>query len=158
MGFRSYIAGWIVLGMFLLTLTGCGEMHRQPSVQPQESPRLAPPAAAVPVTGMEMVIPGIDGSGLANPIPSDEASVNLGQGLYDVNCAMCHGLEGRGDGAVASAYLPQPADLTASQVQDLTDGDIFLRITNGYSTMPAFRNQLAPDERWHIVNYVRTLR
>jgi hypothetical protein len=57
---------------------------------------------------------------------------------------------------VAPAYAPQPADLTTARVQDLTDGDIFLRITNGFSTMPAFRKQLAPDERWHVVNYVRS--
>jgi mono/diheme cytochrome c family protein len=158
MGFRAYAVSSIVLGLLLLTLTGCGEMYRQPSVRPQESPRLVPPAASVPVTGAEIPIPGLDGADLMNPIPPDEASVNLGRVLYAINCAMCHGQQGRGDGAVAPVYLPQPADLTDARVQDLTDGDLFLRITNGITTMPAFRNQLEADERWHIVNYMRTLR
>ena len=92
-----------------------------------------------------------------NPIAKDQASVNRGASLYTTNCAMCHGVGGKGDGPVASAYVPVPADLTSSRVQSLTDGDVFLRITNGFSTMPAFRKQLTPDERWHIVNYVRTL-
>ncbi len=168
MGFRSWLPaarrqmlrdglpGWIVLGLLLLALTGCGEMYHQPSSQPQEAPRLAPPTAAVPVTGVERAYPGLDGRNLVNPISRDEASVGRGRSLYDINCTMCHGGQGRGDGPVAPAYIPQPADLTSSRIQSLTDGDIFLRITNGFSTMPAFRKQLTPEERWDIVNYVRT--
>lgn len=157
MRFLSHAIRWIALGSFLLILTGCGEMYQQPSFQPQEAPRLAAPAGSVPITGVEPVYQGVDGTGINNPIPRDEASIALGRGLYDINCAMCHGQQGRGDGAVAPAYVPPPADLTTSRVQGLSDGDIFLRITNGFSTMPAFRRQLAPEERWHIVNYVRTL-
>lgn len=156
MGFRSNAVKWIAPGLLLLALTGCGELYHQPSFQPQESPRLAAPAGAVPVTGMERAYTGLDGRGLANPIPRDQASIDRGHGLFDTNCAMCHGGQGKGDGAVASAFVPQPADLSSSRVQSLTDGDIFLRITNGFSTMPAFK-QLTSDERWHIVNYVRTL-
>ncbi len=154
---RVGLRGWLVLGLLLLSLTGCGEMYHQPSFQPQEPPRLAPPTAAVPVTGVERSYTGVEGKDLTNPIPRDQASVDRGRNLYNTNCAMCHGREGRGDGAVASAYIPRPADLTSSRVQSLTDGDLFLRITNGFSTMPPFRGLLAPDERWHIVNYARTL-
>ena len=156
MAFRFERVEWLVLSVLLLALTACGEMYQQPSFQPQEPPRLAPPAGAVPTTGAERTYAGVQGKDLLNPIAKDQASVNRGASLYTTNCAMCHGVGGKGDGPVASAYVPVPADLTSSRVQSLTDGDVFLRITNGFSTMPAFRKQLAPDERWHIVNYVRT--
>lgn len=156
MAFRSSVAKWIVPGLLFLAVTGCGEMYHQPAYRPQDPPRLVPPVGAVPVTGQEPVYPGLDGSGLANPIPNDQESFRRGQVLYNTNCAVCHGLQGIGNGPVAPAYAPQPADLTMPRVQNLTDGDLFLRITNGFSTMPAFRKQLEPGERWDIVNYVRS--
>lgn len=157
MGLLSYTAKSIVLGLLLLALTGCGEMYHQPSFRPQESPRLAPPASAVPVTGVERAYTGVDGKTLMNPIPTDQAAVNRGKSLFETNCLMCHGPQGKGDGPVASAYVPKPADLTSPSVQGLADGEIFLVVTNGFSTMPAFRTQVAPDDRWRIVDYVRTL-
>ncbi len=152
------LAMWIVLGLLFLAVTGCGEMYHQPAYGPQEAPRLVPPAGSVPVTGLEPVYPGLDGRGLRNPVPSDQASFRRGQALYNTHCLPCHGLQGRGNGPVAPTYTPQPADLSSPRVQGLTDGDIFLRITNGFSTMPGFRKQLEPDERWDIVNYVRSFR
>ncbi len=35
-----------------------------------------------------------------------------GQALYQVHCAACHGLEGRGNGPMASTMRRQPPDLT----------------------------------------------
>lgn len=157
MGVRLSVVRCIALGLLLLALVGCGEMYRQPAFQPQEGPRLALPAGSVPITGVERTYADVEGTDLKNPIARDEASTNRGRILYDINCAMCHGYQGKGDGAVASAYVPQPADLTSTRIQGLTDGDLFLRITNGFSTMPAFRKQLTPNDRWQIVNYLRAI-
>jgi len=107
---------------------------------------------------VERTYAGVAGKDLVNPFLRDKASIEAGRSLYNANCAMCHGPEGKGDGPVAPAYIPQPADLTSPRVQSLTDGDIFLRVTNGFGTMPDFRKKLSPEERWHIVNYVRTWR
>jgi mono/diheme cytochrome c family protein len=130
-------------------------MYHQPSFRPQEAPRLSPPKAAVPVTGVERSYDGVDGKTLSNPIPRDQVSIGQGQILFTTNCAMCHGQQGQGNGPVASAYTPQPANLTGAGIQALSDGEIFLVITNGFSTMPSFRKVLVPDERWQVVNYVR---
>lgn len=35
-----------------------------------------------------------------------------GQALYDANCAMCHGVSGRGDGRLAEGLKVKPVDLT----------------------------------------------
>ncbi|HEX9015772.1 MAG TPA: cytochrome c [Chloroflexota bacterium] len=152
------LIGCFLLGLALLTVTGCGEMYRQPAARPETPPRLVPAVGSVPVTGEEPVYPGVDGKDLKNPVSNDQASFARGKNLFNTFCIPCHGLQGKGNGPVASAYSPQPADLTAARVQGLTDGDIFLRITNGFSTMPYFRKQLQPNERWDIVNYVRSFK
>ncbi len=47
------------------------------------------------------------------PIPSILTDSLVGEDLYVAYCATCHGLDGRGNGPVASALVVTPADLTA---------------------------------------------
>jgi mono/diheme cytochrome c family protein len=70
---------------------------------------------------------------------------------------MCHGEKGRGDGPVGQKFIPKPTDLSIARIQELGDEEIFLKITNGFQTMPSFKKDLAPQERWQIINHVRTL-
>ena len=51
-------------------------------------------------------------------------------------------------------------DLRADHMAQHTDGDIFFWITRGKSgtPMPAFGVALNDEERWHLVNYIRSLR
>jgi copper transport protein len=95
-----------------------------------------------------------------NPIPISAASVTAGEKLFQANCVVCHGVDGRGDGPMAQTLNPPPADLTASHVDAHTDGDMFGWIENGYpgSAMPGFSGQLSETEIWQLVNYVRSLR
>jgi copper transport protein len=95
-----------------------------------------------------------------NPIPISAASVTAGEKLFQANCVVCHGVDGRGDGPMAQTLHPPPADLTASHVDAHTDGDMFGWIENGYpgSAMPGFSGQLSETEIWQLVNYVRSLR
>jgi mono/diheme cytochrome c family protein len=46
-------------------------------------------------------------------IPVSKASVNNGKQMYTSYCAPCHGVDGKGNGPVASALKKQPADLAA---------------------------------------------
>jgi mono/diheme cytochrome c family protein len=97
---------------------------------------------------------------MKNLVPSIAAtpnSIREGDYLYQIYCAMCHGEKGQGDGAVSKKYYPKLADLSSARVQQLADKEIFTRITNGFRTMPSFKKDLAPQERWHIINYLRTL-
>jgi mono/diheme cytochrome c family protein len=72
---------------------------------------------------------------------------------------MCHGATGVGDGMVGAFFqTTKPADLTSSQVQSLTDAEIFLVITNGKDPMPPMAENLTAAERWDLVNYIRTLK
>jgi putative copper resistance protein D len=85
-------------------------------------------------------------------------SIQRGRALFAAHCAVCHGAAGRGDGPGAVGLIQRPADLSASHTADHTPGDIFWWLTHGLGlAMPAFGDQLSAEERWHLVNFVRTL-
>lgn len=130
-------------------------MEIQPSYRPMENP-LPVPASSVPVEGVAYV-PG-DGSP-QNPVSADDASRKRGKYFFDLNCALCHGAQGKGDGPVAASLRRKPANLTGQNVTSLDDGTIFLIITNGVpGTMPPLKENLALGDRWDVVNYVRSLK
>ncbi len=131
-------------------------MEIQPSFKPMENP-LPIPADSIPIEGPAS-IPGMGAP--VNPIPSDDVSVSRGAELFGINCSHCHGASGHGDGPIAIYLTKQkPADLTSDVVQNLSDGTIFLTITNGVpSFMPALNENLMVRDRWDIVNFVRTLK
>jgi mono/diheme cytochrome c family protein len=130
-------------------------MEIQPAFRPMEDP-LPVPQRSIPVEGAAF-IPGMGAP--VNPIETDEISVERGGLLFGVNCAICHGVEGGGNGSVAPFLSKKkPADLTSEVVQVKSDGAIFLVISNGVpGTMPALNENLTVRDRWDVVNYIRTL-
>ncbi len=97
---------------------------------------------------------------LPNPIAREAASIAAGQALYAGHCLACHGPEGRGDGPVGVTLSPPPADLSLHARPGMhPDGQLYAWITDGFpgSVMPAFGTVLSDEQRWHLVNYIRTL-
>ena len=130
-------------------------MEIQPSYGPMNHP-LPVPAQSIPVEG-PAYIPNMGAP--KNPVPSDAASLARGAELFNINCTACHGPQGKGDGPVA-AFLQnkKPIDLTGPIGISLSDGAIFMTITNGTpGGMPALNENLTVRERWDVVNYVRQL-
>lgn len=103
---------------------------------------------------------GVPAEALAveNPIPATESSIAAGAATYTQFCAVCHGNEGKGDGPGAAALNPKPADFSAEHVQVLSDGGLFWFITNGVpgSAMPPWGEVLSEQQRWEVVNFLRT--
>jgi mono/diheme cytochrome c family protein len=129
-------------------------MENQDTIRPMEQP-FPVPENSVPIQGAAYV--GGIGSP-ENPIKSDDASVERGRILFDFNCRLCHGNEGKGDGPVAAFFKTvPPVNLTDSDRAAMNDGDIFLTITNGTEYMPALLENLDVYNRWDVVNYVRQL-
>jgi mono/diheme cytochrome c family protein len=131
-------------------------MEIQPAYKQMEDP-LPVPALSIPVDGPAF-IPNLGAP--SNPVAADQASVARGAELYRINCAVCHGEDGKGDGPIA-AFLTKtrPADLTGVVVTALSDRAVFTIISNGSPSgmMPPLNENLTVRERWDIVNYVRTL-
>jgi len=92
----------------------------------------------------------------ANPVAADEKSIAAGKKLYVQECLDCHGGRGRGDGAGARDLDVRMPDLSDQKLWKQTDGSLFFKITEGREPMPATED-LSEEQRWHLVNYVRTL-
>ncbi len=131
-------------------------MEHQDSYRPMEAPLPIPPDS-VPIEGPAF-IQGIGSP--PNPVAADEVSLQRGQILYNIHCALCHGEAGDAVDTPMTEFLvePAPADLTSETNRESSDGTMFLVITQGVpDTMPALRENLTIRERWDVVNYVRNL-
>ncbi len=96
---------------------------------------------------------------LKNPIPASNTSAGRGKKLFEQNCATCHGLSGNGYGPAAHAFTTQVRPLWVwSNANASADGYLFWFITNGRTDMPPWGVVLSENERWDLVNYVRTMK
>jgi mono/diheme cytochrome c family protein len=96
-------------------------------------------------------------SALANPVAPDSASVSRGRKNYQINCAVCHGPLGMGNGTVVKYGVFPPAIGAGSPAAAArSDGYIFGIIRNGRNLMPSY-NRIEEPDRWDIVNYLRSL-
>lgn len=138
----------------IITVAFPTNMQFQPSTDYQEGPRLLPPADAVSTMGQSLVIDTLPN----NLVPSDEVSLQRGEILYSIHCALCHGDNGQGDGPLEEFYTDRsPSDLTARNIAAQFDGVIFRTISHGLGLMPALAENLTPHERWDVINYLRSL-
>jgi len=104
------------------------------------------------------------------PEPSTSPeSVKRGAELFQsMNCWLCHGKEGRGNGPSASSLTDSkgnpitPFDLSSGSRFKCGDSDqgLFRDLTTGIdgTPMPAFADALKPDQIWDVVHYIHTLR
>jgi mono/diheme cytochrome c family protein len=92
-----------------------------------------------------------------NPISGNNSKMAETKTLYITNCGPCHGDKGKGDGPAAPGLNPKPADHTSAAVQDETDGVIFWKLSEGRSPMPGYKKIFSDEQRWELVNFIRTL-
>ena len=149
---RGYLFGLaLLLG---LVAAGCSqgaypldifyEMHYQQTYKSHEPPRLSAPASSV------AWYPG-----------PESTSFTDGRHLYMVNCSMCHGLTGQGDGPVlqtlVNSYGYEAAvspDLTSDQAKAIGPGGILGFMRSGVVAMPNFSKLLTAGEQTAIVEYI----
>jgi len=91
--------------------------------------------------------------------PTDpKVDLSIGKNLYSKHCKSCHGAEGYGDGPKANEMNGDLGDFSSEEFQNQSDGALFYKTTIGRDDMPEFTKKLPDDEdRWLIVNYMRTL-
>lgn len=149
------LAGVLALfSMDIIKLEWVTFMEVQPSFGAQEKPLPVPPRS-IPVDGPAS-IPDMEAP--ENPVPADEVSIARGETLFAINCVMCHGATGEGNGQIAALLANKPLDLTLPATQDKSDGTLFLTLTNGVEgKMPPMVENLTVRDRWDMVNYIRTL-
>lgn len=104
----------------------------------------------------------------------DKAFVKRGQEMFNVYCAVCHGLSGDGNGLVHqfitqkknyalgageqySPNWPQPQNLQLPLVRDQAVGQLYNTIVNGKGNMRGYKAQVDVEDRWAIVAYIKAL-
>ena len=95
-----------------------------------------------------------------NPIAYSEAATRSGQEHFMHHCQTCHGFDGQNTGVPYATKMDPPVpELTSSDVQEYTDGQLKWIIENGIapSGMPAWKGILEDDEMWAMVHYIRHL-
>ena len=168
----------IALPLSLGACTWFTDFKNQPRIEPwepvsqNEADSLTPPRGqpqySVPVQGTQVAawqigyqpLPQVIDSftPLPNPTPSSDESLANGKKYYQINCAVCHGMAGDGNGGlkkVNPAYGYSPSLLTES-AKGRSDGYIWGMLRNGRGIMPSY-NRIEDLDRWDVVNYVRAL-
>ena len=96
---------------------------------------------------------------MKNPEASNAESIAEGKTLYGTHCKSCHGTKGLGDGSKAAQLKTEPGNFSTAEFQSQSDGSLFYKTSEGRDDMPSFKKKIPEaDERWSIVNYMRTLK
>lgn len=87
------------------------------------------------------------------------ASANAGRGIYTQNCAVCHGLQGLGEGPNAITLEKKPPNLSRPFYKQYSDEFWFYRVSEGVpgTRMPRWEEILTEEQRWYLVAYLKTL-
>jgi mono/diheme cytochrome c family protein len=166
------LAAAAVLSFTLVSCSWFTDFKRQPKIDPWETaadtiPFRGNPQGSVPIYGS--VAPGFmyartampqtitTMENIRNPIPADSASVNRGRIEFQINCAVCHGPLGMGNGTATKYGMPGIAiGAGSADATTRSDGYIFGMIRNGRGLMPTY-NRIEESDRWDIVNYLRSI-
>ena len=94
-----------------------------------------------------------------NPTVDFDSSIKRGKDMFVKNCAKCHGLNGNGYGVVAHGFTTWPRQLWAWYKADsAADSYLYWIIENGKSDMPPWGLVLLEEERWDLINYIKTIK
>jgi len=128
-------------------------VHKGPPIK--NAPFTAEEEKAIKTFGpAEPKIPAV-----TNPIKSSDESRARGKKLYETNCAVCHGLNGGGQGPSAHGITTFPRQLyNWSGTDSSTDGYLYWFITNGRNEMPPWGLVLSENQRWDVINYIKSLK
>jgi mono/diheme cytochrome c family protein len=91
------------------------------------------------------------------PFPITKETVDRGRERYEIFCVVCHGLTGHGDGMVVRRGFRRAASFHDDRLRQAPVGHFFDAITNGWGAMPSYAAQIAVQDRWAIIAYVRAL-
>ncbi len=173
MGMRRIKPAWLIAAIAVLGIAAIGcfpktgaypidiftEMHYSQAFRSQEPPRLDA------VRGAEVFVAlGTDETLEMSLTQERPYVVSVASHLYAVNCSVCHGTGGEGDGPVATFLTsgsltrdgnPYSAPPNLIDTRGKLDKDaVFGIVSSGINVMPRFELLLSEEDRRDIVNYV----
>jgi mono/diheme cytochrome c family protein len=91
------------------------------------------------------------------PFVVSAADLDRGEERFNIYCSPCHDRNGTGTGMVVQRGYRQPPSFHLDRLRQVPPGYFFDVITNGFATMPDYRDQVPVDDRWRIAAYIRAL-
>ena len=99
-----------------------------------------------------------------NPFPITDAGLTKGKELFNIACAICHGVKADGLGYLVddetnplAKYPAQPANFLSDRFMEATNGQFYYTIMYGKGMMGSFKDKLSYEERWQVIHYIRSL-
>jgi|SRR5450432_2954705 thiosulfate dehydrogenase len=89
----------------------------------------------------------------SSPIPASDEVYAAGAHLYRKHCAVCHGLPGQDQTAIAKGEFPKPPELFKGKgVTDDPAGETYWKVANGIrlTGMPGFSGSLSTEQMWQV--------
>ena len=89
----------------------------------------------------------------SSPIPASDEAYAAGANIYRRNCAVCHGLPGQDQTAIAKGEFPNPPELFKGQgVTNDPVGVTYWKVANGIrlTGMPGFNGSLSTEQMWQV--------
>lgn len=87
------------------------------------------------------------------PISADESAYVAGAQIYKEHCAVCHGLAGQAQTAIAQGMFPKPPKLMeGTGVTDDPAGETYWKVAGGIrmTGMPGFEKTLSTTQMWQV--------
>ncbi|HEY3975236.1 MAG TPA: c-type cytochrome [Candidatus Sulfotelmatobacter sp.] len=87
------------------------------------------------------------------PVAADEAAFVAGAQVYKEHCAVCHGLPGKPQTAIAQGMFPKPPKLTEGMgVSDDPPQETYWKVAGGIrmTGMPGFEKTLSTTQMWQV--------
>jgi mono/diheme cytochrome c family protein len=139
-------------------------MRHQRSIKPYAMPRPSP-TGSIPVTGHDPDSLSVaDANRLVNPRTRTSESLNQGKWVYETYCQVCHGVTGRGDGPVSMTgggpfigVRSLVTDTMAKKPDGYIYGVMVYALPMGRGLMPRYGDKVRGNDRWDLVNYIRSL-
>ena len=87
------------------------------------------------------------------PVPADEATYVAGAQVYKEHCAVCHGVAGQPQTAIARGMFPKPPKLMeGTGVTDDPPAESYWKVAGGIrmTGMPGFDKTLTTTQMWQV--------
>ena len=89
------------------------------------------------------------------------AQLATGASVFQQHCGICHGEKADGNGYLiredGGKYPVQPANFMLDEFLTASNGRYYHAIMHGKNVMGGYSDKLSYEERWYVIQYIRSL-
>src|SRR5262249_35789532 len=131
--------------------SGKTEQSAPPAAKDQKRPTTAPDSTPSSVKELLAAMARDEDNYVDTfPFPITYEVLKHGQNRYMIYCVVCHDPLGTGHGKIVERGYTPPPSYHIERLRRVPVGYLFAVITNGYGSMPDYRHQVPPGDRWAI--------